>query len=257
VYFYAPQCISRRQVAYLLGLIEEYLYDRSETFSDKPLKPKHHYLCHYPSLILQFGPLLRLWTMRFESKHSYFKRCARVVKNFRNLSYSLARKHQLLQAYYSAGSLYCEDVTLDNCVQLNLSSMSSTLTDVILSRGLSFERSLCSESAMFRGTVYKAKQFLVLRAGSQNDQETCPFGTCPTLLGEIKLIIQTENGIVFFVVDKYISTYVSHLHLCTARRSDISLCVAYSELADYYPLHGYWLKQTLYIPLHHSVINVA
>lgn len=46
------------QVAYLRVLIEEYVHFRSVTFPSKPLKPKHHYLCHYPELIKQFGPLI-------------------------------------------------------------------------------------------------------------------------------------------------------------------------------------------------------
>ncbi|KAI4898988.1 hypothetical protein NFI96_028833 [Prochilodus magdalenae] len=48
-------------------------------------------LRHYPGLILKFGPLIRLWTMRFESKLSYFKRCARQLKNFKNLSQSFRK----------------------------------------------------------------------------------------------------------------------------------------------------------------------
>lgn len=69
--------ISVPQVALLSVLIGDYLEGRKELFPSQKLKPKHHYLTHYPALILKFGPLIRLWTMRFESKHSYFKRCVR------------------------------------------------------------------------------------------------------------------------------------------------------------------------------------
>ncbi|KAL2083090.1 hypothetical protein ACEWY4_020863 [Coilia grayii] len=65
--------ISNGQIAYLRVLIDEYLHYRVQTFPDNPLKPKHHYVSHYPELIIQFGPLIRLWTLRFESKHTYFK----------------------------------------------------------------------------------------------------------------------------------------------------------------------------------------
>ena len=68
--------ITADQIAYLNVLIEEYIQSRVELFPDHPLKPKHHYLCHYPELILQFGPLIRLWTLRFESKYTFFKQCA-------------------------------------------------------------------------------------------------------------------------------------------------------------------------------------
>lgn len=80
----APK-ITESNIAYLSVLIDEYLHERSSLFPDQRLKPKHHYLKHYPFLILQFGPLIRVWTMRFESKHAYFKKCVRHLQNFKNL----------------------------------------------------------------------------------------------------------------------------------------------------------------------------
>lgn len=56
-------------VTFLNVLIPEYLQTRKYLFPSHKLKPKHHYLIHYPALILKFGQLIRLWTMRFESKH--------------------------------------------------------------------------------------------------------------------------------------------------------------------------------------------
>ncbi len=36
------------------------------------LLPKHHYLEHYAHMIRCFGPLVGVWTLRFEAKHSFF-----------------------------------------------------------------------------------------------------------------------------------------------------------------------------------------
>lgn len=99
------QQISKAQVAYLDALIQEYLETRKALFPGINLRPKHHYLRHYPGLILKFGPLIRLWTMRFESKHSYFKRCTRHLKNLKNLCLTLSERHQMFQAFLSAGSV--------------------------------------------------------------------------------------------------------------------------------------------------------
>lgn len=79
------QAVSTGQIAYLQVLIDEYLHTRWQSFYNHPLKPKHHYISHYPDLMFHFGPLIRLWTLRFESKHSYFKQCARKSHNFKNL----------------------------------------------------------------------------------------------------------------------------------------------------------------------------
>ena len=37
--------------------------------------------------------------MRFEAKHNYFKKLVERINNFKNISYSLARRHQAFQAY--------------------------------------------------------------------------------------------------------------------------------------------------------------
>ena len=70
-------------------LIQEYLGECQRLFPEVNLRAKHHYLAHYPDLILEFGPLVRVWTLRFESKHSYFKRCLRQSQNYKNVTHTL------------------------------------------------------------------------------------------------------------------------------------------------------------------------
>ncbi|CAN7978987.1 unnamed protein product, partial [Ixodes persulcatus] len=98
------------QIAYLRVLIDDYLSRRVHLFPDIPLKPKHHYLRHYPDLCYEFGPLSHLSTLRFESKHSYFKRIIRSTQNFKNITYSMATKHEMLQSYCRAGQLYADEL---------------------------------------------------------------------------------------------------------------------------------------------------
>ena len=86
-YICAPK-ISVEQVCYLNVLIQEYLELRSELFPDQRLKPKHHYLLHYPRLMIEFDPLIRLWTLRFKN-HSYFKQATRSMENFKDPCFML------------------------------------------------------------------------------------------------------------------------------------------------------------------------
>lgn len=65
--------ITVSQIKILNNLIIEYIYLRQKLFPEEPMKPKHHYLLHYPYLIKIFRPIRQLWTLRFESKHQYFK----------------------------------------------------------------------------------------------------------------------------------------------------------------------------------------
>lgn len=90
--------ISQDETAYLQFLIENYLQFRKTLFSAK-LRPKHHYLLHYDELIRAYGPLINVWTFRFEQKHKYFKNIVRHCPNFINVLYTLSEKHQLFQSY--------------------------------------------------------------------------------------------------------------------------------------------------------------
>lgn len=68
-----------------------------ELYPSNNLLPKHHFMVHYPRCIRKVGPLIQIWTMRFEAKHKFFKYS---VKNFKNLTVSLANKHQFAVAYH-------------------------------------------------------------------------------------------------------------------------------------------------------------
>lgn len=57
----------------------------------------HTQMCYM--YIHRFGPLVRHWTMRYEAKHSYFKKLAQNVGNFINIPWTLAMRHQLWQCY--------------------------------------------------------------------------------------------------------------------------------------------------------------
>jgi len=63
---------TEESIAYLNFKISEHRVQLQEVFPDYRLLPKHHFLEHYPQLICQFGPLVCLWTLRFEAKHSFF-----------------------------------------------------------------------------------------------------------------------------------------------------------------------------------------
>lgn len=66
---------TEESIAYLNFKISEHRVELQEVFPDyNNLLPKHHHLEHYPKLIHQFEPLVCLWTLRFEAKHSFFKR---------------------------------------------------------------------------------------------------------------------------------------------------------------------------------------
>lgn len=65
---FAPN-LRENYIVQLEHLIEQHHRLVLATFKDFTLKPKHHFMIHYPRNIRQVGPLVHLWCMRFEGKH--------------------------------------------------------------------------------------------------------------------------------------------------------------------------------------------
>lgn len=76
---------------WVAGLNELYL-KLTKTF----LKPKFHFMVHYPHMMLKFGLLTQVWTMRFEAKHRVSKIAARSTSCKVNICKTVALKNQLV-----------------------------------------------------------------------------------------------------------------------------------------------------------------
>jgi len=238
------QTISSAQVAYLDILIQEYLESRKSLFPESPLKPKHHYLRHYPALIFKFGPLIRVWTMRFESKHSYFKRCARHLKNFKNICLTLSERHQMFQAYLSAGPGCSQLLQVKDCCTFYPNLYSDTIKHAVREFTFSEINTSVSTDIVYKGTSYKKGNFLV----SKND-EAIEFG-------ELLIILIQNDDTVYFVMGVHKADYHSEYHLYSVTKQNTRLqCLNINDLVDFYPLPSYILNGHQVIPLKHSVLS--
>ena len=93
--------ISPGEVHFLNDLICHFMEGYFSTFEEASVTPKAHFLTHYARQIMHFGPLIHSgFTLRFESKHNYFKELAHRTKNRKNLCKSLAERHQYQQCLY-------------------------------------------------------------------------------------------------------------------------------------------------------------
>eukprot|EP00112_Aurelia_sp_Birch-Aquarium-sp1_P011911 Seg250.10 transcript_id=Seg250.10/GoldUCD/mRNA.D3Y31 product="hypothetical protein" protein_id=Seg250.10/GoldUCD/D3Y31 len=105
---FAP-VVERSWLPYLQDLVENFQQEYAKLYPQKYV-PKVHFLVHYAQHIRQFGPLRRLWCMRFEAKHKYFKNVAKITHNFRNIAATLASRHQLRQ---------CLEMNLENIIDVS------------------------------------------------------------------------------------------------------------------------------------------
>ncbi|KAG1673610.1 Zinc finger protein ZXDC [Nymphon striatum] len=239
----APK-INEANIAYLAVLIDQYLEDRQTIFENHKLKPKHHYLRHYPYLILQFGPLIHVWTMRFESKHAYFKRCVRYLQNFKNLSKTLTERHQMLIAYRCAGSFFPDEIVMKDSIPLHLDTYSSTIQDTLGVFSFTSSDYITCELG-YMGTTYKTGNFLI--TGKEDDM---------IVFGEILYIMKCKNQMeIYFLLRAHQSVYDDALHVysVSCKNREAYICLKHEDLLDYYPLNAYGKKSNLLITLKHAV----
>ena len=241
----APQ-IEKGTVVYMNVLIEDYLQSRQDAFPVVTLKPKHHFLHHYPALTLQFGPLIRVWMLRFESKHSYFKRCARMLHNFKNICSTLAERHQLLQAYLGAGSLFPPVLQVDNATPFVSSTYSDTIQEATSGFDFDLNETYESCSVTYKGSNYRKGLYVVAYA----DQSKLVFGRI--------VVILVKDPHVYIVTENFLSVFLSDLGVYALNNKNPTFaCVNADSLCDYYPFAAYQFKGevVLHVPLHHAILR--
>jgi hypothetical protein len=91
--------VTVHKAVYLRELICEHHQLFKELYPNANITPKMHYIRHLPWWILRFGPMSRLWCMRFEARHKLFKRLSTAMGNFVNISKSLAVRFQQSMCY--------------------------------------------------------------------------------------------------------------------------------------------------------------
>lgn len=238
--------ISTGQIAYLRVLIDEYLHFRKQAFPDKPLKPKHHYVSHYPELIIHFGPLIRLWTLRFESKHTYFKQCARKLHNFKNLCLTLAERHQLPQAYLTAGDLFPPTVVVEKAAAFFPNDYNNTIKQSVSSYDFGPENTLIAHEATVKGTKYKKNMHVIIDESSRG-----------LMIGKIIVVLIHNNSEVYYVTEKREALLLHDLGVYGFTPiQGCYCCVKQDNLVDYYPLPEYILCDMPIIVPHHSFLSI-
>nr|XP_054930443.1 uncharacterized protein LOC126537830 isoform X1 [Dermacentor andersoni] len=235
--------ITLPMVMRLQDLIEDYMTGRAHLFPYVAMKPKHHYLIHYPFLITQFGPLIKMWTMRCESKHSYFRKCARNCQNFRNLTHTLSERHQLYQAYKNTGAGIHGLVNSSSfSSELCTPEIQKEVRDVIIEEGNIFSAS----QATIRGMLYKQDMLVVMRR-----TDGAP------VFGEIRLIL-ASNGDHFFLLRTVHARYEPAMLFYSIISSDGPFkCMKLESLLDWTPLVQYKLARNKYpvVVLKHAILD--
>lgn len=125
-------------ICYLDSKISEHRHRFLQVFPQEKIIPKLHFLEHYPQLIRDYGPLVFLWTMCFETKHSLFKRIVRHTHCCQNILLSMAVKYQLMIACNQHGPSVARPVL--QATQLSTVDVTVLRADIRIALEVNFPR---------------------------------------------------------------------------------------------------------------------
>lgn len=235
-YMFAPR-IAERQLAKLKELIHSYVETRKALFN-KELLPKHHLICHSFDLVKFFGPLIRLWTMRFEARHMFFKKAAKAANNFKNITKTLVNKYVRNLAYNFSGRLFCDDITFKpkDVYPVNFENLDPHVAQIIY-ESPTFTRVL--QSVNICGIEYRPGLWVLLESRCKD-----------LLVGEIVMVLYDGQN-VKLIVKKHlaVNSFQGFYRISEDSAGLQSMNVA--ELPDYYSLPAYNF-QGLCLSLKHS-----
>lgn len=230
---------------YLECKLAEHREVLQSTFPDFRLRPKHHYVEHYPHLIKKFGPLTGVWTMRFEGKHKFFKKVVRESQNFKNVALALASKHQKALSYHlDCSSFFRPAVDMAKVSMVLVTSFPNDVQRVLPENITTAESVLVASSVCIDGIKYNIDMMLCI-------------GSCSGLpeFGQISQIVAANTDILF-VCKKMTAWYHEHFRSYQLCYTDgPSMCVVkLSDLNDVFPLSAYKVQEKLMVTLKRFII---
>lgn len=221
---------SEKTLCYMESLINDHKRLLVDTFPDFSIRPKHHFVDHYPHLIRCFGPLVPLWTMRFEAKHSYFKSVVHDTHNFKNVLLTLAVKHQEMMALYlDRGDLFKQSVYIQSAESFLACPLEASLRTAVEQKYTNTDSvSLCNDVCLF-GIRYSSG--MMISAGYCDG--------LPEFYKILKCVVIDKD--VSYLCKKVTSWYTEHLRSYIIEESSYDeVCVIDLEaLNDFHPLVAY------------------
>ncbi|XP_046405832.1 uncharacterized protein LOC124170865 isoform X1 [Ischnura elegans] len=227
-------------VGLLRVLIEEHhaLYLR---LTGDTLKPKHHLLTHYPLIFEESGPVGNLSCIRFEAKHRDSTRAASVNMSRRNISHTLAVKHQLSMCYRLAANEGILPKPLHGpCDMLEVNGLVEWYHT--LPASLRDRKVLSPSWIEYKGTKYKPGMVLVTGAKD----------LCPTF-AEIRFIL-IDDMPNFICVELKNLGLNEHVLGYEVIHSSEWVCIGMNQLLDPLPLYAFTMANgEKYVVLRYAI----
>lgn len=217
----------------LREVIQKHNFLYQSLFKDT-LKPKHHFLNHYPTIIENIGSIKRFWCFRFEAFHHLHKTYARNITSRVNIPLSLCIKSSLrFSNLLISNDFFKKDVELfDNCMKTDIKS-ENYFPFIKLNELKQVSNLEKAQKIKFKGTTFKTGYFIT-RSERIN--------AMPLLLEIKDIIISDESGCFAVCKEWEVDNFSEHLlsYICKEKESPSYHIVNLNKI-DGPPIHIYFL----------------
>ncbi|XP_071831544.1 uncharacterized protein [Apostichopus japonicus] len=248
-FIFCPE-VTVDETLFLKHLIQDHHNHFLNLYPDRNLKPKHHFMTHYPQQMQLLGPLINYWTMRFEAKHRFFKRLGHIICNYRNILKTLSERQQMFLCYnmISGVDLVHKDVEVGPGCSTILVSLDRA---EFLSRELGmhmFEEVFIAKWSIVHGVKY-CKNLLVVTG--KCDQEE-------PIFQQIIYVICIDNGVKLVTESWDTVKYDRHTHTYALQQiaEPAWSVISVNNLYDRQPYHAaksYQATELCYVTLRHRI----
>lgn len=218
--------VRRQLTEYFSILIAEHheLYCR---LFNRTLKPKHHFMVHYPRIMNLTGPMINTWSMRLEGKHRpVIKRVADNMSCRKNLPLSIAKRYALANcARILSKQVFPSDIKYHLKERELINYENYEMFQNILPYELA--HSLAVQEVVICGTCYTCNMILVI-----NYDEDLP------TFGNLYCIVRPQNVQeypLFLLSGLQTVGFNEHLHCYEIRPTPEWFLVEYRDLISFYP----------------------
>ena len=227
----------------LLRLIQQHHTHFLSLYGEKHFTAKFH----YPRQILDIGPMVRTWTMRYEAKLNFFKQCSHIA-NFKNIAVSLANRHQRWMCYQLSSDHVlhmqpeCGPVTSITQLKDESHDIQDRLCKIFQKRRTSPDITVSRTNWInCLGTTFKPNNAFVITGSDGLDP----------IFAKVMSIIVVASDFVIFEVNLCKTLYFdSHFSSFVIDYTSDRDLVALENLYDHYVYHSYTLSdQSVHITL--------
>ena len=242
--FLLSPVFSSGRTFHLVSAIDDFMTSLYEAFPHVSVKPKGHYLTHYPHQILTCGPPVDHGTIRFEGKHHYFVSVYNRSNNRINVTKSLATHHQYMMylhykkefilSYDNINTVFSKTVTVDDLSD-EVSALVRTVTRM--------PRITIFDGVTYEGIHYRTGNALVIRF----DEEDLLFGQV-----ELMFVYHDLLYVVYTLLETIFGPHLNAYEITGLYSKGIS---STSALADSFPLGVYDVDNSSFFTIRHEIMK--